>query len=474
MSCLRKISLGATVGWLFVAGSAVAESPDEDVVDLAASDREAAPDTSDADASEGQEISPDAEDALAAPESEGDTGDSPAAPDIGYEMTSRPKGAGLADSLGRTVQPYGAIAGGLRFERLALRPDQDRRSRHPTVAVSRIGMQGTVGEYIRFRSEFEANLGGPLGYGASVWEGQAQMSVRDQYLQYNRWGWSFAAGRVTDSATVDFISAHVTDLLGTDAYVRDPLLFSGYDRGTGLFAKYEVIPGLRAGFTFHSTNPTGTTGTLLIGGELSPFDRPFYTAAAAVGRNEAMLPDQNLHLYFATPSVEYEDDYVQFRSAMQTYSLDTQMSSRENETIRGYNLRASGRVKLLDGRVSPFLNLSQNENEMLGAGDSTRRRVETYRAYTVSGGVDFNYWDKGGLGIQFAQLGQQRGDIATRRIDRYFNIGHTFWIEDGVSIGLRYAAFLRNDNNRESDASLLGFSGTGGHQSFFITSRLLL
>jgi hypothetical protein len=383
---------------------------------------------------------------------------------------------GLADSvvgaIGRVIEPYGAIAGGLRIEGLALRPDQTRQSRHPTVAVSRLGLRGRVGEHIRFRSEMEANLGGPLGYGSSVWEGQAMLSIRDQYLQYDRWGVSLAAGRVTDSATVDFTSSHVLDLLGTDVYVRDPLLFSGYDRGTGLFAKYEIMPGLRAGLTFHSTNPTGLTGTLLIGGDLFPYDRPFYLSAAAVGRNEFMLPDQNLHIYFATPSLEYADEFFEFKSAIQAYQLDTQMSTNVDERILGYNLRASAKLNLLDGLLSPFFNASRNQNEMLDPQDATIKLADIYRAVTLSGGFDLNYAEWGGLGIQYANVQQQRGDLSTR-MDHYLSIGHTFWIEEGVSLAVRYSAFMRNDDTREPEASLLGVSGTGGHQSLFLTSRLI-
>ena len=42
----------------------------------------------------------------------------------------------------------------------------------------------------------DRGLGGPLGYGSSVWEGQAAIAIRDQYLRYARNGFSIAAGRI--------------------------------------------------------------------------------------------------------------------------------------------------------------------------------------------------------------------------------------------------------------------------------------
>ena len=98
------------------------------------------------------------------------------------------------------LEPYGAIAGGMRLESLHRAPGQSTGSQNPTVAVSRLGVRGGVGPHITFASEFEAALGGPLGYGASVWEGQAAIAIRDQFVRYARGGWSVAAGRSTHEA----------------------------------------------------------------------------------------------------------------------------------------------------------------------------------------------------------------------------------------------------------------------------------
>src|SRR3989442_16008823 len=113
------------------------------------------------------------------------------------------------------------------MESLHHQPGEHPGTQNPTVAVSRLGLRGGVGEHITYASEFEASLGGPLGYGSSVWEGQAAIAVRDQFVRYSRAGFAIAAGRIDDPASFDFVSEHVMDLLLTDQYTRDPLLYSG-------------------------------------------------------------------------------------------------------------------------------------------------------------------------------------------------------------------------------------------------------
>ncbi|ACY15292.1 hypothetical protein Hoch_2764 [Haliangium ochraceum DSM 14365] len=370
-----------------------------------------------------------------------------------------------SSALGKVVTPYVVIAGGLRFEDLQLREGQTTQSRYMvTTAVSRLGVRGSVGKYITFASEFEANLGGSLGNGASVWEGQAQMSVRDQWVQYQRAGMGFAFGRVTDLATVDYVSAHVTDLLLTDLYTRDPLLYSGANRGNGVLLRYAPIDGLDLGLGLHSTNPTGITGTLLIGGELAPYSRPFYLAAAQVGRSESTLPDQNLHIYMATPSVTYADDLLEAKAAGQVYALDTRIATDEDERIFGFNLRTSVRLKLMGGALSPFLNLSRNENEVLEPDDDSIKRIETFQSYTASGGIDYAIAGRNGVGLQYAVVYVEEPG-AGKVADHYINVGGTYWLEENLSLGARFGWWIRDEENRDE---------TYGNRSLFITGRLML
>jgi hypothetical protein len=363
------------------------------------------------------------------------------------------------------IEPFGAIAGGVRLESLHRAPGEQTGAQNPTVAVSRLGVRGGVGEHITYASEFEASLGGPLGYGASVWEGQAAIAIRDQFVRYSRAGLTFAAGRIDDPASFDFVAAHTGDLLYTDLYTRDPLLYSGADRGNGLWASYDITPHATAGLTVHSTNPTGITGTLIIGGKLQPFDRPFYLAAAQVGNSQNNLPDQNLHIYFASPSFTLHYARLEVKSEIQMYSLDTQESIMSDQPIRGYNLRLGARTSFDTpaGRLSPFANVSRNKNEILDPTDSKYRLPDLFTSYTVSTGLDWDYDKHNGVGFSYAMVDTREPDQHVRQ--HYLNLGTTYWVEDSLAIGVRAAVFAQQ---------ISGEMVTTGSRSLFVTARLVL
>ncbi|HEX5063992.1 MAG TPA: hypothetical protein VFV99_31650 [Kofleriaceae bacterium] len=363
------------------------------------------------------------------------------------------------------IEPYIAIAGGMRLESLHQPDTVDRGTQNPTVAVSRLGLRGGVGEHISFASEFEASLGGPLGYGASVWEGQAAIAIRDQWVRYKRSGFAIAAGRIADPASFDYTSKHVADLLLTDLYTRDPLLYSGADRGNGIIATYDVNQHLTLGGTFHSTNPTGITGTLIIGGKLQPFDRPFYLASSAVGNNQNNLPDQNLHIYFGSPSARLHFDNFEVQSEVQVYTLDTQQAIMDDQTIRGYNLRLGGKAWLEtpQGRLTGFANVSRNKNEILDPVDSKYRLPDLFHSYTVSAGVDYDYKKNNGIGFQYAMVDTTEPDLHTRL--HFINLATTYWIEDSLAIALRGSVYAQQ---------ISGEMMTTGSRSLFLTAKLLL
>jgi len=363
------------------------------------------------------------------------------------------------------IEPFGEIAGGVRLESLHRAPGEQTGAQNPTVAVSRLGVRGGIGDHITYASEFEAALGGPLGYGASVWEGQAAIAIRDQFVRYTRSGWSFAAGRIDDPASFDYVSAHVGDLLYSDLYTRDPLLYSGADRGNGLWTSYDVTPHARLGLTVHSTNPTGITGTLIIGGKLQPFDRPFYLAAAQVGNSQNSLPDQNLHIYFGSPSVMVHYNNFQAQAEVQMYSLDTQESIMSDQPIRGYNMRLGAKTTFdtAAGRVTPFANASRNKNEILDPTDSKYRLPDLFTSYTVSTGIDLDYQRHNGVGFSYAMVDTREPDQHVRQ--HYLNLGTTYWIEDSLAIGVRAAVFAQQ---------ISGEMVTTGSRSVFVTARLVL
>jgi len=248
-----------------------------------------------------------------------------------------------------------------------------------------------------------------------------------------------------------------------DQYTRDPLLYSGADFGTGLRGTMQLAPHLTAGLTFHSTNPTGLTGTVVIGGKLAPFDRPFDLAAAQVGRSQQSLPDQNLHVYFGTPSLVYSDDVLDVKAAIEMYALDTQMAISNDDPIRGYNMRGDLRLKLAGGRVRPFANVSRNENEILDPGNALVRLSETYRSYELSGGVDCDYEGKNGVGVQYAVVDAREPGQHTR--EQYASLGTTYWLEPELAIGVRGSIYVRQ---------VSGDASATGSRSLFFTMRLVL
>ncbi len=362
---------------------------------------------------------------------------------------------------GKWFEPYGAIAGGVNLQSLHQAPNDMTSAQNPTVAISRMGLRGGIGEHVTFASEIEATLGGGMGYGASVWEGQAALAIRDQFVRYTRSGFSFAVGRIDDPASFDYVSSNIGDLLYADTYTRDPLLYSGADRGNGLFASYAITEHLTAGLTFHSTNPTGITGTLEIGGKLQPFDRPFYLAAAQVGNSQDSLPDQNLHIYFGSPSLMWKNDFLEVQTEVQMYSLDTQVAVTTDQTIRGYNLRLGARGKL--GKLTPFMNVSRNRNEILDPTDSLYRLPELFRSYTFSTGADYAIDKRFGIGAQYALVDTREPDQHVR--EHYLNVGATWWIEDGFAVGLRGSVFAQQ---------ISGETMTTGSRSIFATARLVM
>ncbi len=363
------------------------------------------------------------------------------------------------------IEPYIAIAGGMRLESLHQPDTVERGTQNPTVAVSRLGLRGGVGEHVTFASEFEAALGGPLGYGASVWEGQAAIAIRDQWVRYARSGFAVAAGRIADPASFDYTSKHVADLLLTDLYTRDPLLYSGADRGNGIIGTYDIGKHVTVGATFHSTNPTGITGTLIIGGKLQPFDRPFYLASSAVGNNQNNLPDHNLHINFGSPSVRVKFHNFEMQSEAQIYTLDTQQAIDDDQTIRGYNLRLGAKAWLESdrGRLTGFANISRNRNEILDPVDSKYRLPDLFRSYTLSAGVDYDYKQNNGIGFQYAMVDTREPDLHTRL--HFLNLATTYWIEDSLAVALRGSVYAQQ---------ISGEMMTTGSRSLFLTAKLLL
>jgi len=206
--------------------------------------------------------------------------------------------------------------------------------RFSTLNLARFGAQGRLSSgsdwHVEFKSEFERNLGfisGPSGpLGTAVFEGLASLQARENYLRLfmplidTLWDVELSGGIVTDPASVDFIANVILDLFGTDPFVRDPLLLSGFNQAQGLLLRTEVHFGDwgTVGFGQHvsSGNPLQTSLSLSFGGEVSAFGTLFGAPSAATGSDG--ITSSPIHLTTYSPSLDYRSRYVDVAVAAQS------------------------------------------------------------------------------------------------------------------------------------------------------------
>ncbi len=368
---------------------------------------------------------------------------------------------GLAEEV--KLAPFFNVAGGLKGEQVQARPGQYRENRVATLMVSRFGLVADLSDWIRAESEFEANAG---LHGASAWEGQAALQVRNQLVRLYRPTWKVEAGRVTDEASIDFLSAHVGDMLFTDGFTREPLLFSGYNRGNGALGVYEVLPGLKLGLTFNAANPVSTTGSLVAGGPFPPFERYYLHPFQSVNQVANHMPDDSFHLTMATPSVSYRNERVEAKAAVQLYMVDLDVTSKEDEGITGRNVRGGVRVELLPNRLAAFANVAWNQNDMLDPQNVRRRSGEYYHSLSAGGGVDFAIRERDGIGAQYTRVQFRPGQL-TPVVLHWVNVGGTLWLGEKAALGVRAAWMLRREQAADGPVD-------EGERALFATLRTSL
>ena len=374
------------------------------------------------------------------------------------------------------VKPILALAGGVHVENLIQTLNRSRESRATTLALTRFGFEGRLGQYVSFRSEFERNI---RAHGSGVWEGTASFSVRDQVIRLQRWNATLEAGIVVDPASVDFISTHMADTLLADKYTRDPLLYSGFNRGQGAQAAYDWN-GFRLGFGYTAANPISTSSSFQVGGSFGGGGR-FWERPLGNYRNGQ--PDDDLHFQVFSPSLTYSHELFEAKAMAQVFDVNYQTSSRADPLLHGNNLRGNVMLKLhtnvgIPLFITPFFNIARVQNDVVNgtAGFADQLLSTRYSATTLSAGMDVNIQGRSGIGFQFARVADRSpsfvaptGDTPaseplTRTTQFFINVGGTYWFTEDVALGARYARYQKKQDRSMDEKD----------NSYFMTLRLLL
>ncbi|MBX2804184.1 MAG: hypothetical protein KTR31_41370 [Myxococcales bacterium] len=351
----------------------------------------------------------------------------------------------VAESFPR-VSAYGAFVGGAAYEWIDRRDDDnDQRSdRVWTPALARLGIAGKLSREITVQSELEANAG---PYGTSVWEGQAAIQVRNQLVRWTRDDllgdgdrFRLEVGRITDPASVNYVSRHIANLLLSDGLARTGPLLAGFNRGNGVRAEYTVADALSAGVTLNAGNPTSTTATIMIGGTFPPFGRFYEVPWSSVGRDARGFPLSTFHVVMASPSLRLHTDVVQAQVALQAFTVDTNTNSEIDEALTGTNLRAGLRLTLLEGRFVPFVNGSRIVNDVVEIDDTATLANAKYLGMTASGGMDVNIGRGHGFGAQYDLVYEEERGLAPQ-LNHYVNAGVTWMATSSVFASARFALF---------------------------------
>lgn len=334
-----------------------------------------------------------------------------------------------------------------------------------TLALARFGFEGQLFGFLTFRSVFERNLGyslarnGPVG--TSVWEGTASLQARENYLRIDKWGASFTGGIFPDPASLDFVSVNVLDAFGMDPYVRDPLLVSGFGQGQGVMLRYGWKNMLDFGLSFTGGNPLVTSLAFGFAGDVSSLGTLYSAPLRALSNG---IPGSEIQLYTLTPSATLDLGVFKLRTAAQLYRVDVDVTSDEDASLRGYNLRATAEVNLLDRMLRVFGGVAYRQNQQLAIPDITMRAGD-YEGILFSAGADFTYGDFS-VGGMYYFIDSTLSETTNAR-NQYINVGATYWLhQPNVSIGARWGRSMA-----ESEPTEPRFKTT---DSFTLSLRLLI
>jgi hypothetical protein len=126
-----------------------------------------------------------------------------------------------------------------------------------------------------------------------------------------------------------------------------------------------------------------------------------------------------------TPSVLLDTKYIDAKLAVHGFDVNTNTNKADDDHIRGYNIRGTIRLKLLDGLLVPFASAAYTKNDTLLASDLSKRAADRYQAVNMGGGIDLDiarrfqcaYDCADGIGVQYQQVQFQIGNglVTTNR-----------------------------------------------------------
>lgn len=351
------------------------------------------------------------------------------------------------------VSAYAVFVGGGALDIVDRREDDvdQRQGRFWTPAIARVGLAGKLHPKFTLQSEVEFN-GGP--YGTSVWEGQAAIQVRNQVIRYQTDDLlgdgdqlRVELGRITDPASVNFVSLHIANLLLSDELARFPLLTSGFNRGNGARVAYALLDDtLTFSVSGNAGNPTSTTATVMVGGTFPPFQRFYEVPWAVVGRDARGFPQSTFHVMMLSPSARFVSEHLQAQVAVQTLRVDTNTNSKADENLTGTNIRGGVRLNVADDHLAVFANGARMVNDVVELDDTATIANAKFLGITVGGGLDVNIQDMNGFGVQYDLVREEQRGLEPE-LRHFLNAGATVFLTDSVFMSGRFALYQRCQEN---------------------------
>jgi len=363
---------------------------------------------------------------------------------------SRPAFAYYFDpATGAFVKPIFGISGGYHYERRTNDTEGSLSPISTTPVLAIFGAEGRLNDWASFHSEFRRD---PGFYGTSVWEGTASFTALDNYVKISHWGASLAAGIVSDPGTLDFYSAHVTDMFLVDRMTRTPLLHSGFFRGQGILAQY-AYEKLTATFVFSSANPLSSTSSYGFGGVMSAYGGVYDFALSSITSGN---PAAGVEFKIASSSLSYETKWVDAKVGAQHYWANINTNETVDKRLPGQLYRASlrGKISFLEkGMIVPFANYASRRNEMVRQ-ESTGPNVAEldahgYRMQVGTAGLDLNWLGVAGVGGSYAVVDRKSADKPKSR-ESYLNVGASYYITAETSAHVRYTKYVSQTRSRET------------------------